>query len=195
LSTVCEQISERILILSKQSELGFLPSTALAVGYYHNFVRPLCKYLKQDGRVYIQGEKNPFIAGKFGLNILLPANLSGNGVDDFVAQYNRTHGLRPASTELANSQTRGYPFHFRIDPPEQDLSGEVEVQLFDVPTTLSTIVKSIDLCIDTSFIGKNEDKAYLKSRELQNFANVLQSLVDDDDNAKHCVEIAINIRL
>jgi hypothetical protein len=195
LPAVCKQISQLIKKMSSQSELGFLPSTALAVGYYHNFVRPLCKYLHQDGRVYLQNQSQPIHVRSFKLNVLLPADLSSNGVNDFVARYNRHHNLQAAATEMANSQKRGYPFHFRIDPPEQDLSAKVEVQLFDVPTTLTTIVKSIDLCLDSSFIGKDDNKQYLKSRELANFANVLQTLVDDDDNAKSCVEIALNIKL
>lgn len=195
LPTVCEALIQRIQALASQSELGFLPSTALAVGYYHNFVRPLCKYLHHDGRLYLQNQDKLMHVEKFKLNVLLPADLSSNGVDDFVARYNRQHNLQAAATELASSQKRGYPFHFRIDPPDQDLTCKVEVQLFDVPTTLTTIAKSIDLCLDSSSIGKDENKQYLKARELANFANVLQTLVNDDDNAKNSVEIALNIRL
>lgn len=195
LPKVCEEIEARIKALSAQSELGFLPSTALAFGYYNNFVKHVCKYLHEDGRVYLQEETQPLTIGSFKLNILLPADLSSNGVDDFIGRYNRQNKLRPASTELAGSSKRGYPFHFRIDPPDQAVDSKLEVQLFDVPTTLSTIVGAINLSLNSTSIGPSDDREYLKARELQNFANVLQTLVNEDVNAKDNVEVLLNIRL
>src|SRR5690606_15055997 len=129
------------------SQLGLLPSTALALGYYHSFIKGVCEQIRDAGA--INTDNRTIKVRNFELHVIIPAELDSNGVVDFRHQYNKAKGLKQAQT-LTTAQThRGYPFHFKIDPADQDTTMEVEVKLFDVPTTLNTIVEAVKVFLPT----------------------------------------------
>lgn len=44
----CEEIISYIKKASKSSQLGLLPSTALAIGYYNGFIRRVCEKMNMN---------------------------------------------------------------------------------------------------------------------------------------------------
>jgi hypothetical protein len=191
LQTVCGNIADHIKQIQETSHLGFLPSTALALGYYHSFIKKVCEQI--DETMTINSDGGKIRVKKFGFNVIVPNELDNNGVDDFRNQFNKQRGLRKAQTFVVNQTHRDYPFHFKIDPPDQNLSEEVAVNIFDVPTTLNTIVESIKLFIPSGKIGHNSEQDYLEKRELENFTKVLKHLVTRNSLTKKYVTISGNV--
>ena len=61
---------------AKEAVLQLLPSTALAIGYFNNFLMPVCKELAQRDYVEISGKQVDIRADNFDVTIVLPKTLS-----------------------------------------------------------------------------------------------------------------------
>jgi hypothetical protein len=187
----CAEISQAIRKEEESSKLGLLPSTALALGYYYSFIKCVCDQIEKTGLI-TSGDRTVKVKD-FEFHVIIPNELDDNGVIDFKLQFNKSKGLVQAQTNVTSPSERGYPFHFKIDPAEQDASQEVEVKLFDIPTTLNTIVESVKVFLPTEKIGPNSDHSYLERRELKNFAKVLRYLVTKNSLTKKHVFITDSV--
>lgn len=196
LDKIVENIKSNISLSDNVSELGLLPSTALAIGYYNSFIKRVCEELHKTESITIEDKKVK--VKSFKINVIIPESLDDNGVTDFIMLYNRKHGLSKASTYIDTSTQahgRGYPFHFKIDPPELDLNKDIDIHLSDVPGTLSTIVESLKLYLPTKEVGMDFDLDHLEKRELANFAKVLKYLIGKNTVTKGFVEVLTDVTL
>lgn len=193
LDKVCKKIVEHIITVQQSSYLGLLPSTALALGYYHSFVKGVCEQIRENN--VIKSSSRDLRIKSFELHVIIPEQLDSNGVTDFRLEYNKMHSLDGANTVPSSTSGRGYPFHFKIDPIDQDTGGEIEVKMFDIPTTLNTILESIKLYLPATTVGSNRDSEYLERRELENFGKVLKFLVSKNSLTKNTVFITDSVVL
>jgi len=190
---VIDTLLKRVQAAQSQSELGFVPSTALAMGYFTGFIKPVCEALGRERKV-VYNDKIYDISS-YRMEIILPDDIDDNGVNDFANKYNQTHGLNRASTAtLVGSSSRNYPFHFKIDPPEEEEGKPLNIHVSDVPTTLNTILESLKLFFPVGYVGPDEDRQHLEKRELRNFANVLRYYVNRNSWTKRHVEIIENYK-
>ncbi len=189
----CAEIMEHIRKEQETSQLGLLPSTALALGYYHSFIKGVCEQIRDTDAISVDNQTIKI--KNFELHIIIPAELDSSGVVDFRHQYNKAKGLGQAQTLATTPTHRGYPFHFKIDPADQDKTQELEVKLFDVPTTLNTIVEAVRVFLPTEKVGQNSEHEYLEDRELKNFTRVLKYLVKKNILTRSLVVISDNVVL
>jgi hypothetical protein len=185
----CIEIANLITKVSSVSELGFVPSTALAIGYFSSFIKKVCDDIAS--KQYISYKEKKILTKTFKLYVVLPDDIDDDGVDNFTTSYNRANNLEPASTFEDTPGKRGYPFHFRIDIP--DSIDPIDVVLHDVPTTINTIQEAIKLYYPVTKVGSNLNKEHIERRELKNFANVLRHLISRNINAKNNVIVLENV--
>lgn len=190
---VCLNLVNEIREVEKSSQLGLLPSTALALGYYHSFIRGVCEQIRDTPTIKTDSEQ--YKIKKSELHVIIPTELDENGVMDFKQLYNKTHSLEAARTVITSKTNRDYPFHFKIDPVDQVTSEDIEVKIFDIPTTLNTILESIKLFMPVERIGENKDIQYLERRELENFAKVLRYLISKNALTRTSVYVSENVML
>ncbi|MBO0938704.1 nucleotide-binding protein [Fibrella sp. HMF5335] len=183
----CDEILSIVNQMNGIGELGFVPSTALAIGYFHSFVKRTCEEISRQKRVTV--ERNNVSINSFQLYVIIPDDLDESGVDSFKENFNISRDLEPASTVEINPTKRGYPFHFKIDPPGQDLSGSIDAKLYDVPTTLNTILEALKLYYPSSQIGTDRERENLEKRELKNFGSVLKYLISKNSWTKNNVQV------
>ncbi|SDF43918.1 Predicted nucleotide-binding protein containing TIR-like domain-containing protein [Mucilaginibacter pineti] len=195
LDKIVESIKTQIIKISNLSELGLLPSTALAIGYYNSFIKRVCEEIHSNNSITI--EEKEVKVKSFKINIVIPATLDDSGVGNFTMLYNKKHELKGASTFVAAHATskRGYPFHFKVDPPDQDMANPIDIHISDIPGTLSTIVECLKLYLPTGLVGFNIDMAYLEKRELQNFTQVLKFLIERNVATNGFVEVETEAKL
>lgn len=156
--------------------LGMLPSTVLAIGYFNNFVQPICEYLSsQNSIIEIEGIKY----NQFKFKIILPKDLDS----DIKKRANTFY--KEKKFELIDIPTSGrpYPLFVAIDTSNNTL------MLSDMPTTLSGIDKAIEMYLRKGHIGKSSEQQLLEDRELRNFETVLKNLVESDAYCRSFVEI------
>jgi hypothetical protein len=82
LDEVCDDLLKHMASVYKTYELSFIPSTVLAIGYYTNFVEPVCKELMETKKREVDGKQYD----DFKLHLVVPDKLPDD-VNDHVKQY------------------------------------------------------------------------------------------------------------
>jgi hypothetical protein len=146
-----DQITKSIENTKLTFNLKPAPSAALALGYFENFIQVLAK------KRMIQGID-------FRLEILIPKNI--NDVHLEKIKYKNSH----PSHEISVFDDGQRPRVFERSESLHDY--------WDIPTTLSTLVKLLDLILPSTEIGINQEKKEWIDHELRNFAGAIMMLVN-----------------
>ncbi|MBE6234654.1 MAG: hypothetical protein E7112_00285 [Bacteroidales bacterium] len=156
--------------------LGMLPSTVLAIGYFENFVKPVCEYLTIHETIDVDGEHCH--CSKF--KVVIPRDLDAD-IKKRALIYHRKQSYKELQIP---TDSRSYPLYVSIEKEGS------EVVLSDMPTTLNGIDKAIDMYLRKGHIGKTQEQQLLEDRELRNFTMVLSKLVANDAFCKEiiCIE-------
>ncbi|WP_221391603.1 STING domain-containing protein [Dyadobacter sp. NIV53] len=171
LRKISKVMKEKISI----GELGLLPSTALAIGYYDNFVALTCESLCTKGELIVEGK----MFREFQFSIIIPNDLDSD-IKKRSKLFSTKHKLRQVQIEAAG---RSYPISVSYQ------EGDHILKIYDMPTTLNGIDRAIEMYMRKGHIGKTEEQQLLEDRELRNFTRVLQLLIDNDSYCKQLVKI------
>jgi hypothetical protein len=151
LQRAIDQIVEAIVKTKKSFNLKPVPSAALALGYFDNFIQPLAKKSLKNGVEY-------------DIKILLPKNLKEiRAAIDLYKQKN-------PSDEISVYDDGARPRVYKLK--------NVNNNYWDIPTTLSTLNKLIDLVNPSTEIGLEEDKKEWIEHEVRNFKGTIEVLVE-----------------
>ncbi len=140
--------------------LSVIPSAALALGYFDNFLLPLCK-----SRTHEQCR----------VTILIPSNL-----EDIKAQSDTYKKFHP-SNEISVFNDNQRPI---VNQEIADVT-----HYWDFPTTLSTLNKLIRKVIHSREIGPDPEVKEWIEYELRNFKGTLEVLINDNPVSKGKVSI------
>lgn len=153
--------------------LGMLPSTVLAIGYFENFLKPVCEYLIEKGQI----EHNNCIYKNPKFKVIVPKDLDSD-IKKKALIYYRKHSYEELQVPAVG---RNYPLYVAIS------NEGGAVILSDMPTTLNGIDKAIDMYLRKGHIGKTNEQQLLEDRELRNFQMVLLKLIENDAFCKECI--------
>jgi hypothetical protein len=129
-----------------------VPSAALAIGYFTNFVQPLAKK-RQEANI------------PFKLEILLPTRLK-----DIRSEILAHRNANP-SNEVSVYGDNQRPIVHELQT--------IPHHYWDVPTTLSTLGMMMDILIPSNEVGINQEKQDWIEHELRNFAGTIEMMVKD----------------
>jgi hypothetical protein len=156
--------------------LGMLPSTVLAIGYFENFVQPVCEYLSANSL-----EINGTQYDHFKFRIILPINLDSD-IKKRAKSFYRNENFE--SIQLPTT-VRNYPLYVMVDTKKN------MAILSDMPTTLKSLDKAIEMYLRKGHVVKTTEQRLLEERELRNFTVVLENLLKSDIFCESCVEIEL----
>jgi hypothetical protein len=176
ITSACNEIRDAIKEHREYSELGVLPSTALAIGYYENFISKIHEALlsydyviKDGGIVKIDGTQMDQRPDSFVFTIVIPDSIN------FFEEGSLTDTVKTKKLNeiQVHTGTRDFSFYVKgeINTKEKVL------RLYDFPTTLLSSRKSVELLLSEPFIGLSKDQEKLESREIQNFRMTLENLI------------------
>jgi hypothetical protein len=152
LENAIDQIIKAISNTRHTFSLRPAPSAALAVGYFDNFIQPMAlKRQKQNV--------------DFKLTVIIPRNLKAIQAEK--AAYKNV----VPSTEISVSGDGSRPLVFERDDSPADY--------WDIPTTLSTLGRLMDILLPSSEIGVDPDKQDWIDHELRHFAGTIEKLAQD----------------
>ena len=171
-----ERISKIIDETITIGELGLLPSTVLAIGYFFNFITIICESMYSKSEVLVDQEK----FNKFELNVVIPKELYSD-IKKHATVYFREKSLKEIQFK---TMSRNFPVFVTYDHDSKEI-----LKLYDMPTTLGGLDKAIQLYLRKDFVGKTIQQKLLEERELRNFKITLQNLVDNDAFCKNIVKI------
>jgi hypothetical protein len=180
----CKKIRTAMKESAEREQFSVLPSTSLAVGYYHNFLLKILEVLgKMDTIEMIERDskgretgrrrtcdisnQRPIIHVKVPLNLV---DLMSDKWKDDIGSYTLITVPTPS---------RPYPFYI-----EGDFAKEGEpVELFDVPTTLLASRLAIQEIFDKTFLTSANRQA-LETREISNFKTTLELMIKENGQQK-----------
>lgn len=179
-------IRKQIAGKEKTFDLGFLPSTALAYGYFINFVERTVERLledKQAGKIFDLDNGGTFKISELKVTILLP-----NDLDDDMFKKVRAKRLKEGwkHMKVDPKDVRDYDFSIDISKAETGL-----LHLVDIPLTLNALNKSIRMYANRQHIGKDVKEELLEYREIRNFGRTLEYLIKHSALAKGIVQVEI----
>lgn len=130
--------------------LKTIPSTGLAVGYFDNFIKPFCKMSKITDQ----------------LHVIIP---------------NQIHDIKSSSDyyEQMNPSDNVSVYGDNQRPIIKRLKSD-DTFFWDIPSTLSTLNKMINMVLPDEEVGKSSEKKDWIEYELRNFVGTLEVLINDD---------------
>lgn len=180
------EIKSHIANKEKTFDLGFLPSTALAYGYFGNFVARTIERLLEDKhakkKFTLAGNKK-FQIEDLKFTILIPNDLN-NDMFPKVKAKRFIDGWE--KLKVAPKEVRDYDFFVDVS---KAVNGELH--LVDVPLTLSALHKSLELYSKKQHIGKNIKEQILEEREIRNFKRTLEYLINHNAFTKGIVTVEV----
>jgi hypothetical protein len=180
LGASCVRIKERMMVAEKLDKFAILPSTSLALGYYHNFLKPILQALENQKSIEIILEKdrsgNAVKKIEYELKkpypvieIRVPRNLAALERDTI----NRaTSDLRQI---IVKAVSRQFPFYIQGEFNENS-----NLRVFDIPTTLYASYLTIKAFFSPSFLAEENNEQKFMDKEIRNFEQTLSRLIPDN---------------
>ena len=181
-----EKIKKHIANREKTFDLGFLPSTALAYGYFNNFVERTVQRLLEDKaeeKVFHLTNGKAFKISDLKFTILLPNDL----VDDMFKKVTAKR-LKGGWQKLKVDPKDVRDYDFSIDVSKAE---DGKLHLVDIPFTLNALNMSIELYSKKQHLGKTVKEEILEQREIRNFKRTLEYLISKSSIARGIVDIEI----
>lgn len=172
----CDEFISKIEEHYHLGHLSLYPTTALAVGYYKNFLSGLVDGVKRAMPIQL-GE---VVYNDFKIKVVMPSDLKGM-IRQKADLFYKRHGF---VENKIKTQFRDHPAWFRFDPKSAPLA-----LIFDMPSTLTGLDFAIELNLQKEFLGRTKMQEIIEQRELNNFRRVLQIMIDKNPYAKASVEI------
>src|SRR5262249_4003628 len=169
----CRELLDAIVQRSRETELRMLPATALAVGYFRNFVLEVCRALMDERRFVVGGRTYDLSRDIFDFVIVLPDSLeqaSHVGLRDLKLRGQLRHCL-------IRRGSREFPFFVKTA-----VQGG-RVVFYDMPTILKASAAVVELIAPGGTAGRSEERRLLEARELYNFRLTVQHLLETDGDA------------
>jgi hypothetical protein len=172
----CKDYANKIDEHYNLGHLSLYPTTALAIGYYKNFIAGLVESI-QNAEPIEFGEKK---FTDYKLKVVMPTDLCGM-IREKAAVFYKKHGL---VENTMKTKFRKHPAWFQLD----EKNAPVAI-MYDMPSTLTGIDDAIELTLQKGFHGRTKMQGIIEQRELNNFRRVLQMQIDKSPFAKSTVEI------
>jgi hypothetical protein len=179
----CQQIISHIESRANVFEYGFLPSTALAYGYFNNFVLKAITNLLDSGSFQIDGNPNSLSFEDVSFTVFIPNDLRSDMFDK-VRQAKSTSNWRQVKITAGIFR----PFDFFIHNEDQQ---DRVLRLSDIPITLNALNDAIQAYLGKKHLGDSESELLLESRELRVFKGVLDYLIKSNPTTKSRVKTEI----
>lgn len=175
LTKACEELRVLMQEFLESPQVGFLPSTALAIGYFENFLKPLANHISATLPEFEHGD---CVYSRVKINVYIPKNLN-----DQIEPIAREKNWCP-TTVIRSGVSRCFSLHVKMNFGSPDV-----LYLVDLPYTLSTSAMVIDKFLMPEGLGRSTRKAQLQSKELNNFSDTLRVLVQEDSITNNLCEI------
>lgn len=186
LKTCINKIRRHIIGKEKTFDIGFLPSTALAYGYFSNFVERTVERLledRQEGKVFMLQNDKAFKISTLKFTILIPDDLSDNMFNKVKAKRLKDGWQK---MKVDSKDVRDYDFSVDVSKATNG-----ELHLVDIPFTLNALYKAIELYSYKAHIGKDLKENLLTYREIRNFKRTLEYLIKTHALTEGIVDIEV----
>jgi hypothetical protein len=176
IEAACKAFTGKIQEYYKLGYLSLYPTTALAFGYYKNFIEGMVESIHNAESLEFEG--TTFTS--FKLKVVIPADLNGY-IRQKAALFYKRHRF---GENAIKTKYRRQPAWFHLD-----VNNAPNAVIYDMPSTLTGIDDAIEMALRKGFTGRTAMQEIIEQRELNNFRRVLQIQIDKSPYAQQVVEI------
>lgn len=176
ISNACKEYANKMEEHYKLGHLSLYPTTALAIGYYKNFVAGVVDSIQNAEALEFNGKTFT----DFKLKVVMPTDLSGM-IREKASVFYKNHGF---VENTMKTRFRKHPAWFQLNEKNAPLA-----IMYDMPSTLTGIDDAIEMILEKGFHGRTKMQEIIEQRELNNFRRVLQMQIDKSPFAKSTIEI------
>jgi len=176
IKAACDELISKIEEHYQLGHLSLYPTTALAIGYYKNFLSGLVESVQNALPMEFYGVQY----NDFQIKVVMPTDLKGM-IRQKAALFYKRHGLVENALQ---TQYRKHPAWFRLDAKSAPVA-----LIYDMPSTLTGIDDAIEMILQKGFQGRTKLQAIIEQRELNNFRRVLHIMIDKSPYAQASVQI------
>ncbi len=177
LKSSCEKIRDKMAAAEDLFSYTILPSTALAIGYYNNFLKPVLEALDNQKTIEIilERDRSGKVIRKLDYEPKRPYPTIEIRVPRKLSELKReTINRKTADFQqiVISAISRPYPFYVKgqFDPGKK-------IQLFDIPTTMYASYLTIKEFFKPSFLATDDNEQKLIDKEIRNFEKTLSKLI------------------
>lgn len=172
----CEAYKAKITEHYNLGHLSLYPTTALAIGYYKNFVSDLVESVQTAEKLEFNGIEYT----NFKLKVVIPSDLKGM-IREKAAIFYKRNGFLAYDMK---AKFRKHHLWFQLDPRKAPTA-----IMYDMPSTLTGVDDAIELILQKCYKGRTKMQEIIEQKELNNFRRVLQLQIDSSPFAQATVEI------
>lgn len=176
LESACKTYVEKIEEHYQLGHLSLYPTTALAIGYYKNFIADLVESAQTAEKLELNGVEYT----EFKLKVVIPKDLKGM-IREKAHLFYKRNGF---SENAMKAKFRKHHLWFQLDPKNAPIA-----IMYDMPSTLTGIDDAIELILQKGYKGRTKIQEIIEQKELNNFRRVLQMQIDNSPFAQAKVEI------
>ena len=179
-----EAVAElRALMISRHKvpEYGLLPATALAIGYFVNFVQPLLQGIGAYRELRIGNRQHRVPPGAWRLSICIPDSLR-EATRERWAEVADQLSLEQAQVEIPKEAPMLRPYPFRVSVSRSD----GVLAMYDTPTTLRTAYDSVRKLMPNA---SQRDLDLADERSVSDFESIVQRLMEENGLPRERVEL------
>ena len=180
LGAECVRLEAAIARAQNNLELSLLPSTSLAIGYFHNFVLQVCKTLINITDLKVGSVVHDCHNDSFDFHVVLPDRGLDSGHEGF-KKFTRARNLTRLEVE-GSVGARRFPFFVDSELHRDPQTGQMRAQLYDCPTTLLAAREAIRLAVPPA--TTQEEIEAMEKREVENFDKTLRRLLKEPSAAE-----------
>ena len=173
---IADKLTQAIKDSFSRHHFGLLPSTALAVGYFYNFVKPMASEISRNGKVRDSETGKEYLID--GLSVHIP-NDNALDVCSLIATMSKLYRWRDG--HVLRDGKRNFNVRFSVKARK--------AIVVDIPSTLSVVGAVIDKIFSDGAIGTNDNVKIATRRELENFEHALSDLIQSDASVQHYVSV------
>ena len=178
--TVAE-LRKEMVARHKVPEYGLLPATALAIGYFINFVQPLLQSIGAYRALRIGDRPHRLPPEAWRLSICIPESLR-EATRERWAEVADKLVLEQAQVEMPKDAPMLRPYPFRISVSRSDGM----LTIYDTPTTLRTAYDSVRKLMHNA---SQRDLDLADERSVNDFESTLQRLMEENGLPRDRVEL------
>lgn len=176
IEAACIEYITKMKVHYELGHLSLYPTTALAIGYYKNFLRGLVEGIQNAEKL----EYNGTVFSDFKFKVIIPKDLKGLIREKADLFYKRNNLVENS----IQTKYRQHPAWFQLDTKNAP-----QAIMYDMPSTLTGIDDAIEMVMEKGYTGRTKLQEIIEQRELNNFKKVLQMQIDGSPFAKEIVEI------
>lgn len=176
IETACKAYIDKIQEHYQLGHLSLYPTTALAIGYYKNFIADLVDSVQTAENL----EFNGVMYTNFKLKVVIPADLKGM-IREKAAVFYKRNGF---TANDIKAKFRKHHLWFHLDPKNAPTA-----IMYDMPSTLTGVDDAIEMILQKGYKGRTKMQHLIEQKELNNFRRVLQLQIDSSPFAQDIVEI------